>query len=145
MLGWLKRRSSRSMTDVDAGRLVQNALDAVARLGDLMQTHPGAILDESRLPLPKPVMKTALLIAWKFADSGHARSAIEAAYVHLCRFQKGVGDTPIDSTLPKDCKPADVGSILGPYLAHADAMAAESKALLAEIQEFKRRMAGHRG
>lgn len=62
---------------------------------------------------------------------------IETAYLHLSRFQDGVGEAPIDLTQPADVDPGTVAEILGPLLERSKRQD-ETQALAAEFAEFKR-------
>lgn len=137
---WLTGGRPKAKSAIAREMTAEQAIDAVCKLGELMERNPLAILDIKRLPLSKAGMKTALKIAWQIAPNDDMRKAAEAGYLHLSQFQEGVGDTPIDPTLPPNCPPEEVPAILAPYLARSDQMKADADALMAEMAEFKRSM-----
>src|SRR5260370_18715761 len=104
-----------------------------------MERYPTAILDTSKLPLPKADMKCLSTGAWLTQTDGKIRNFLEIAYVHLSQFQDGVGDKPIDCTLPAGPDPAKTTAILAPYRRFSGAVTKEAETLRAEFEEFKRR------
>lgn len=143
MFGWFKRKT-KGASDADRPRLVEAAQAAVNTYGKLLEQYPLAILDVSKLPLSKARMKTALQIAYRLANDQHQRNALEVGYTHLSHFQDGVGDKPLDPTLPPLIDPDKATEILSAYVAWAEIMAAESKVLAKEFAEFKRKLASGR-
>ncbi len=91
MFGWF-RKSSPSTTE---------PLDAIGRLGELMENYPLHVLDISLLPMPKRQLKTALKEFWR-AASPPQRQALEVGYISLANFQDGVGPKPISLALSFD-------------------------------------------
>ena len=102
-LSWLKK----SLETRTLGRL-SNAIpgESIEAFGVLMERYPTAILDTSKLPLPKADMKCLFTGAWLTQTDEKMWDFLEIAYVHLSQFQEGVGDEPIDCTLPSDPDPA---------------------------------------
>jgi hypothetical protein len=134
---WLTGRRSKTTSRPAPAMSTEEAIDAVTKLGQLMERHPLALLDTKRLPLPKPDMKAALKIAWRIAPSDELRRATEHAYLHLSSFQDGVGDEPIDPTLSAGATPEESRAILDPYVGRSAQVQAESGTLLTELTEFK--------
>ena len=134
MFGWLKRkprRPVRSTLTTDA------AIDAVVRYGVIMEQQGTAVLDVSKLPLPKAEMKIALKVAWRVAPDVNVRNGVEHGYLNLANFQEGVGDEPVDCKLPPGVDPARDAPILGRWLAWSEKIETEMNQLLAELNEFK--------
>ena len=135
MFGWRKRRPqlpAPSTLTVDA------ALEVVARFGAMIEHQGTAILDTSKLPLPKSEMKVALRTAWRIAPNDRIRHAIEADYVYLAQFQDGVGDKPADCELTLRVDPAKDALTVDRWLAWSEEVNAEMAQLLAELDELKR-------
>jgi hypothetical protein len=135
MFAWFKakpRRPTWSTQTVDA------VLDIVARYGTIMEQLGMAIVDVSKLPLPKPQMKTALKVAWQVAPNDQLRNGVECGFVYLAHFQEGVGEEPVDWNLPPVFDMAKVAAIVDRYLAWSGKVQAEMDQLQAELNEFKR-------
>jgi hypothetical protein len=111
----------------------------IEAFGALMERYPTAILDTSKLPLPKADMKHVFMDAWLALPDERLQSLLEIAYVHLSQFQEGVGDKPVDCKLPSDPDPDKVRAILEPYLRFSVAVTTEAESLRAEFEDFKRR------
>jgi hypothetical protein len=139
MLSWFKSKVAAPGGVAIHGWIAKNAFNMALKLGDLMQAHPHAILDTSRLPLPKPAMKLALKITWKRAPNDETRRFAENAYLHLSNFQDGAGERPIDATLgdERDGRPAR--EILETWLPWAARSGTEVVELATELKEFTRR------
>jgi hypothetical protein len=89
------------------------AVEAVGRLGELIERYPLAIFDSSRLPLPKSQMKQAIKGMWKaltVQDAG-LREHLAVGYMHLSHFQDGVGDKPIEPPKSANIGTKDVAKI----------------------------------
>jgi hypothetical protein len=130
---WLRKRNRQALNT----RKASDPMEAVADLGDLMQRFPCAILDSKLLPLPKDQMKEALKQAWLKARDEHIRNAVEVAFTSLCDFQEGVGEKPIERSLPPNCSPRQALAILEPYQALQEKISDEAAALLREFTAFK--------
>jgi hypothetical protein len=135
---WLRGRQAAPSTSAARGIATELARDAVAKLSELMERHPLAILDVSRLPLPKAEMKTALKLMWQIAPNEQLRNQMEVAYIHLASFQDGVGDVPLEPIVPPNSPPEKVAAILDPYILFAAQVQAETHALSQELRQFKR-------
>ena len=122
-----------------AGRRTKDGL--IEAFGVLMERYPTAILDTSKLPLPKANMRRVLMDAWLAQTDQKTRTFLEIAYVHLSQFQDGVGDKPIDCKLPSDVNPEKKMAILEPYLRFSSAVTEEAESLRAELEDFKQRKA----
>jgi hypothetical protein len=118
---------------------LDDELDAVARYGAIMEKQGTAILDVSRLPLPKPLMKVALGATWRVAKDERMRNAVEHGYMNLANFQEGVGKNPIDCKVPEDGDPAKVAAILKAWLAWSPKVQTEMSQLRRELDELKNR------
>ena len=105
----------------------------------LMERYPTAILDISKLPLPKANMRRVLMDAWLAQTDQKTRTFLEIAYVHLSQFQDGVGDKPIDCKLPSDADSEKKMAVLEPYLRFSSAVTEEAESLRAELEDFKRK------
>jgi hypothetical protein len=112
-LSWVKK----SLGTRTPGRLT-NAIpgESIEAFGVLMERYPTAILDTSKLPLPKADMKCLFTGAWLTQTDEKVRDFLEIAYVHLSQFQDDVGDKPIDCTLPSETDPTQTMAKLQPYL-----------------------------
>ena len=134
-LSWLKK-SLETRTGREANAIPGEVIEA---FGVLMERYPTAILDTLKLPLPKEDMKCLFTRAWLSQTDEKIRNLLEIAYVHLSQFQDGVGDKPIDCTLPSDPDTAKTMAILGPYLRFSGVVTKEAETLRAEFEDFKRR------
>ena len=122
-----------------AGRRTKAIPDGlIEAFGVLMERYPTAILDTSKLPLPKANMRRVLLDARLSQTDQKTRTFLEIAYVHLSQFQDGVGDKPIDYKLPSDADAENKRAVLEPYLRFSSAVSAEAESLRAELEDFKR-------
>ncbi len=65
-------------------------------------------------------------MGWLANGDPHMRNALEIAYVGLSQFRDGVGEAPIDPTLPPDPDPKKTIAILEPYLAISDKVSKEA-------------------
>lgn len=136
MLSWFKRRQ---VSTNNAKEIIDGAMLALNRLGELVEKHPDGYMDERWLPLPKSDMKTALKILW--VASRHdieARNNIEMGWSLLSFFQPNVGDTPITPTISPGSSPEDVVTRLGPYLLISKLWETETQANKIEFAEFVR-------
>jgi hypothetical protein len=104
-----------------------------------MERYPTAILDTSKLPLPKADMRRVFMEEWLAQTDEKTRTFLEIAYVHLSQFQDGVGDNPIDCKVPSDKDPKKQMTVLEPYLRFSSAVTDEAESLRVEFEEFKRR------
>ena len=120
-------------------RLTRAIPKVMSAYGALMTRYPQAILDTSELPLPKAEMKLLLKLAWLLNDDPHTRNAVEIGYEGLSKFQDGIGETPIDPTLPANSDPKNTLAILKPYLGISGKVRRESAELLTEFADFRRR------
>jgi hypothetical protein len=139
MFDWFKGKPRAPGGIAIHGWIAKNAFNMALKLGDLMQAHPHAILDTSRLPLPKPAMKLALKITWTRAPNDETRRFAESAYLHLSNFQDGAGDRPIDATLGEEGDARPAREILETWLPWAARSGTEVIALATELKEFTRR------
>jgi hypothetical protein len=114
------------------------ATDAVTRYGAIIEHQGSAIVDTSKLPLPKAEMKKALIAVWRSTTDEKLPNAVEFGYVNLANFQDGVGDKPIDGKFAKDADAATVKAALDPWLAWSPKIQAEMGRLNAEREELKR-------
>lgn len=138
MLEWLTGREAVPSASAAPGVTRESAEDTVGKLSELMERHPLAILDVSRLPLPKAEMKAALKLMWQIAPNEQLRNPIEVAYIHLSNFQEGVGDRPLEPIVPPNSPPEKVAAILDPYMLFAARVQAETHALSQELRRFER-------
>ena len=76
----------------------KSSAELLGALGELMERHPTALLDSSRLPAPKHKMKAVIKDVWK--REPRLRDQLTHAYMHLSHFQDGIGDTVLDCELP---------------------------------------------
>jgi hypothetical protein len=140
-VSWLKKsletRTPGRLTDAVPG-------ESIEAFGVLMERYPTAILDISKLPLPKADMKCLFTHAWLTQTDEKIRDFLEIAYVHLSQFQDGVGDKPIDCILPSDSDPAMRMAILEPYLRFSGAVTNEAESLRAEFEDLKRQRSLYR-
>jgi hypothetical protein len=74
-------------------------------LGELMEQHPTALMDTSRLLAPKQRMKAVIKEAWQ-KEPG-LRPQLAQAYLYLSHFQDGIGDVVLDSKFPATKTGAD--------------------------------------
>ena len=132
---WFRKKPAPTASE----RLTRAIPRVMSTYGALMTRYPQAILDTSKLPLPKAEMKLLLKQAWLLNDDPHMRNAVEIGYVGLSQFQDGVGETPIEPTLPVNSDPKVTLSNLGPYLSISGKVHQESAELLAEFTDFRRR------
>jgi hypothetical protein len=139
MFGWLKDKAQAPGTAAIQSWIAKNAFNMTLKLGDLMRAHPHAILDTSRLPLPKPAMKLALKMTWKRAPNDETRRFAETAFLHLSNFQDGAGDQPIDSRLGEEGDTRPASEILETWLPWAARSGTEVIALADEFKEFTQR------
>lgn len=88
-----------SDADVEGDALLMKAQQLVNSYGQALDSVSGLeVANTSSLPAGKEVMKAALLLCIKLADTAQAREALKAGYVQLSTFQDGVGAIP-DSEL----------------------------------------------
>jgi hypothetical protein len=121
------------------GRIEAVPEDSIEAFGVLMERYPTAILDTSKLPLPKADMRRVFMDAWLAQTDEKTRTFLEIAFVHLSQFQDDVGDISIDSKLPSDADPRQKSAVLEPYLRFSGAVAKEAEFLRAEFEDFKQR------
>lgn len=136
MLSWFKREQG----SVDNTKeIIDGAMLALNRLGELIEKHPGCYIDECWLPLPKPDMKTALKILWVASRSNiEVRTTVEMAWSLLSFFQPGVGNTPIAPAISPGSSPEEVATRLGPYLQISKLWETEMQSNKIEFAEFVR-------
>jgi hypothetical protein len=132
-LRWLRK----SLETRTPGRETKIPGESIEAFGVLIERYPTAILDTSKLPLPKADMKGLLTHAWLAQTDEKIRDFLELAYVHLSQFQDGVGDNPIDCSFPSERDPAMTRAILEPYLRFSGAVTKEAETLRAEFEDFK--------
>jgi len=142
MREWLRGGRAAPSTSAAPGIATELARDAVAKLSELMERHPLAILDVNRLPLPKAEMKAAMKLMWQLAPNEQRRNQMEVAYIHLSNFQEGVGDVPLEPVVPPNSPPEKVAAILDPYILFAAQVQAETHTLSQEFQQFERSVTG---
>src|SRR5437660_6060230 len=75
---------------------------SIEAFGVMMERYPTAILDTSKLPLPKADMRRVFMDTWLAQTDEKMRTFLEIAYIHLSQFQDGVGDSPIDCKVQSD-------------------------------------------
>ena len=112
---------------------------SIEAFGVLMERYPTAILDTSKLPLPKADMRRVFMDAWLAQTDEKMRTFLEIAYVHLSQFQDGVGDSSLDCKVPSDADPKKKMAVLEPYMRFSSAVTEEAESLRMEFGEFKRR------
>ena len=112
---------------------------SIEAFGVLMERYPTAILDTSKLPLPKADMRRVFMDTWLAQTDDKMRTFLEIAYIHLSQFQDGVGDSPIDCKVPSDADPKKKMAVLEPYMRFSSAVTEEAESLRVEFEEFKRR------
>lgn len=110
----------------------------MTRLADLIEIRPLAIMDTKQLPLPKEDMKAVLKLIWRTTSDRKMCDRVEVSFVRLSNFQDGVGEAPLEPVVPPNSPPERVAAILDPYIAAASRVQAETHALSAEFNEFKR-------
>jgi hypothetical protein len=135
-LSWLKKSLETRIPGREASAIPGEVIETFEVL---MERYPTAILDTSKLPLPKADMKCLFTRAWLTQTDGKIRNFLEIAYVHLSQFQDGVGDKPIDCSFPSDRDPAMTMAILEPYLRFSGSVTKEAEILRAEFKDFKHR------
>ena len=138
MFSWL-RRSSRPSAAIQATEVSR----IVGEYGRLMENYPTAFLDASRLPSHKERMKKALKVAWISDADPTFRGAIEQAYLHLCHFQEGIGEVPMDPALPVEPDPHKSLEVLVPYLKISERVRAEEQLLASDFDAFKKNPSLH--
>jgi hypothetical protein len=93
LFSWFRRKPARP-------ELTLNYVAAVLKkYGTLLEEHPTAYIDQSRLPVPKSEMRRVLQAAWKMAPE--LRKTIEVGWISLYRFQSDIGRVPIDANPDK--------------------------------------------
>jgi hypothetical protein len=112
---------------------------SIEAFGVMMERYPTAILDTSKLPLPKADMRRVFMDTWLAQTDEKMRTFLEIAYIHLSQFQDGVGDSPIDCKVPSDADPKKKMAVLEPYIRFSSAVTEEAESLRIEFEEFKRR------
>jgi hypothetical protein len=132
VLSWLKKRRNFDA----AKKTAMGAQIAINRMGELIEAYPGAVIDETWLPVPKADMKTALKIGWITAPNEKERELMRVGYSLLASFQPGVGEKPISPKLPENPSPEDAIKILGPYLEFSPRVEAEMVANGKEFDAF---------
>lgn len=135
MFEWL---SGRKQQERKTQAIIDGALDAVSKLGALMEDYSGSVLDVSELPLPKPVMKQAIKILLKVSADPNQREALEVAFLSLANFQDGVGKKPINLMIAPSDSPEEVVSTLGPILPWMNKTTTEMQELKRELDSFNR-------
>lgn len=100
-MGWFTKKPALTPNAGEKlARVVDDSVDAVSKLGAMMERDRLAIHDTSELPLPKDAMKAALKIAWHAAPDDRTRGALGAGFIFLSNFQDGVGRAPIEGNVP---------------------------------------------
>jgi hypothetical protein len=139
MFSWFKAKPKPCLGEQEAKKIMDAAVEIVMRYGKVYEGLGTAIADTSRLPAPKAEMKTALKLAWHFAEGNQRmQSWVETGYVLLANFQDGVGPEPIDCGLSPDSELAKAAATLEPWLKWSPQVQAEMSELLAEFDSFKR-------
>jgi len=131
MFGWLKKilRQNQPMQ-------VGGVLSAY---GVLIEQYPLAIMDISMLPIPKTKLKVLLKGLYARTNNPDQRNLFEAGFMHLSKFQDGVGHAPIDCHLPRgDLKANSQADIeaMNKWLLMEKLSLADSEVLLAEWKRF---------
>jgi hypothetical protein len=67
-------------------------------LAELIENHPAALMDTTRLPVPKQTLKAVIKEVWR-REPG-LRPWLMHAYLNLSYFQDGIGDAVLDCKLP---------------------------------------------
>jgi len=139
MFSWRWKRPEKSNKADTNPAAIAACIEASARLGELLEAHPGSVMDTKILPVPLPVMKIALQTAWKIATSQEQKEEIEVCYLNLANFQDGVGAKPIDlMSLSAEDDPNDVVFKLGLTMPWINKTTEDMKALKLEFEAFKR-------
>jgi hypothetical protein len=131
MFGWMKK-TLKQEPPMQVG-------DVLSAYGALMEKHPLAIMDISMLPIPKTKMKVLLKSLYTTANNPAQRNLFEAGFIHLSKFQDGVGHTPIDCHFPRgDIKANSQADIeaMNKWLLLEKLSLADSEVLLAEWKRF---------
>jgi hypothetical protein len=132
MFGWFKKKPEPKAAERTA-EAIQHVMTDYA---SLVERYPGAVIDASKLPLPKASMKLILKTAWLNAGSEQERDWLEAGYTILGCFQDGVGDNPIFTLLPPNVHPAGVIVSLESYRLFSDKIAKDMQTLSTECADF---------
>jgi hypothetical protein len=134
------------------------AVEAVERLGELIQRYPLAIFDSSRLPLPKSQMKLAIKAVWKAVQDRTVREHLAVGYMHLSHFQDGIGDKLIEPPASANIGTKDLAKIkawmasdaakayqsgLEVWMKWQEKVTKESEVLSAEFDTWKRSLEQH--
>jgi hypothetical protein len=74
---------------------------AINAYGGIIEKDPMTVFPESRLPVAKEEMKTALKSAWIIAEDEQERAIIQIGYSHLSHFRADIAE-PIDLEIKLD-------------------------------------------
>jgi hypothetical protein len=78
-------------------------------LGQLMEEYPTALMDTSRLPASKQLMKEAIKEGWRVEPN--LRASLGRAYLFLSNFQDGIGDAVLDCVIPNSAPSGDLEAL----------------------------------
>lgn len=133
MLGWIMNRMKGKEGIAAPKGATPDAKTALEIYSALITKYPNCIIDEKKLPLPREQMKALLLDACKNASTPGEQRAGGLGYVSLCYFQEGVGDTPLDDTVP-DTAEAQAAKFTPDYIARQKRVNVDLAALHKEIE-----------
>jgi hypothetical protein len=134
MFEWFKERRERAHID----RAARNVPAILSRYSELLEKHPTAYMDETWLPVSKAEMKTILKVALMSAKDDDRREVIKICWTLLSKFQQGIGNIPIDCTVPGNSSYEEGDRIMEPYLQIAKIAQAEDEANRTEMLKFIR-------
>ncbi len=135
MFKWFKERRKKALED----QFIKAVPAILARYGDLLEKYPACYVDETWLPVAKPMMKRALKIGWLMAKGNdQLREHVKVGWTLLSTFQKGVGPKPIDMTVKSDPLSDEGMDHLNRMLKIGRSSEAEMNADRDEMQEFIR-------
>jgi hypothetical protein len=77
----------------------KTADDVISTYYQLLRKYPSSILDISMLPVSKEKMKALLKVMHADAINEEQRKRFMTGFIFLCRFQPGVGASPVDGKL----------------------------------------------
>jgi hypothetical protein len=133
MFGWF---SSPKKQPPNAKAILESSIDAVSKLGELMETYPGFMLDASVLPRSKDEMKAAIKLLW--AAFPQQRDVLEVGYLSLANFQAGIGNKPVPLTLPQTLDPTRIISSIDNTMSWMNRQVLEMEELHRELIAFKK-------
>lgn len=131
MLAWMIKKFRGRDAPPPPG--LPSAEAALKTYNDLLKKYSNSVIDEKQLPLPRAEMKALLLEGVKAAQNPNDKRAAGLAYVSLCYFQPGVGDAPLDDTVPDDIKEMNA-KFTPEYIAFQKKVNAEMSVLHNELQ-----------